>query len=169
MTNQQNSQVSINHQLRILCNGFLRTINIEEIEHIPNDICNICVQYYNYSTSLTFSPIYHIKDGFILSDNNKCCTSGNHSQNHGFGSYILADIIPATNGIHCWRVHIYNPFSVEILLKVSPKVYKKLYIPNGYGVYLTKKEFVFGSLYSPTVSRNNIQQPQQQQQQQQSQ
>ena len=85
---------------------------ILNVLQIPTEIIEICLKFYmEIYKILQFSDnkeLHYISnDGLLLTDNRTCVkrvfdeTSTFHECR-----YVLADIEPVTNGIHCWRVQV---------------------------------------------------------------
>eukprot|EP01084_Bolivina_argentea_P141969 249450_1 len=93
-----------------------------------NSNLNSClwIDHYSKIEILKFSPQYMSDDGHLeLSDDYKCVThSGSDSH-----TYILADIQPVTNGVHCWRVQVTHPTQHWLFWGISSK---KLYAQKSY-------------------------------------
>ena len=87
--------------------GYIRKLEKEEsfTNIIPISIYELIHELYPKSWLLRFSDKYKSKKDLILSDNNtKVKTKGNWTQR-----FILCDVEPIHEGIHCWRISIYNP------------------------------------------------------------
>ena len=77
------------------------------------DITHIIIVYYNITNILKWSRIYKSKNGtsFEFSDDDKCVKKVNESiYISTFPSYkwILPDIEPVKEGMHCWRINVNN-------------------------------------------------------------
>ena len=85
-----------------------------------NDLIKLTLDFYNDAVILQFSekfqsPNHHLS----LSDNNKCATRNDNRSS--VYEWIMPDIDPVLNGIHCWRVHVNNPSREFMMFSVSPK------------------------------------------------
>ena len=102
---------------------------------IPHHILTLSYNYYHFETELQkFSKIYKSGDGWRFYDGNTCIKrkkvatmlSDDHDdidtdreedtyQNY---KWILLDISPIINDIHCWRIYIRNPNKGLIVIGV---------------------------------------------------
>ena len=86
---------------KLLIVGYMRQINIT---NIPLDIINLFILFYHATYKiLQFSKIYCTQKAYVFSDDNKCVT---RSRTSGGMAYIVADIEPVKDGIHCWRIKV---------------------------------------------------------------
>lgn len=100
---------------------------------IPLDVISLCVLFYLETYEiLRFSEKYKSDDGIQLIDDRKCA--------HKVGSrhrYVLCDIEPVSEGIHCWRVKVDNPQTNWIMFGVSEcQKFNNLSYSQGIHLYL---------------------------------
>ena len=116
------SMDKLNHaqEAEYIVHGYIRRLMIADI---PSDIIKMCLSFYllNYQI-LRWSKEYKTNDaGLILFDNDKCVKRTDYVTNQRLYRWILPDIEPVDNGIHCWRVKISNPGSKYLFFGVSQK------------------------------------------------
>ena len=86
----------------LLVFGYIRCdIDIDDDE-IPMDIINLCMLFYHLNFEiLSFSTEFCGQDIYQFTQNNQCVTVLESGHN-----FILADVEPVTQGIHCWRIQV---------------------------------------------------------------
>ena len=118
----------MNHaqEAEYIVHGYIRRMMTD----IPNDIIKICLSFYllDYQI-LKWSQEYKTNDeGLILLDNDKCVKRTDYVANDRLHRWMMPDIEPVDNGIHCWRVKILNPTSNYLFFGISQK---KMYFTHG--------------------------------------
>ena len=104
-------------QSEILVHGYIK-MESKNASEFPLDIMNICLVFYlELFRILRFSDKFISKDGTELRDDNRCAIKSLE-----FGhNYIMADVEPVFNGIHCWRVQVKNPENEWIMFGIGQK------------------------------------------------
>ena len=90
-------------QDELLVHGYINRQITYKLQGIPTDIMNLFVLFYHIPFQLlSFSTKYKSRDGIIYTENNKCIVRRGVFSHR----YVLVDIEPVTEGIHCWRVQV---------------------------------------------------------------
>ena len=89
-------------QAILLTAGYVR--NHKLATEIPKDIINVIFEFHFESfVILKFSSDFIAKKGLLLSDDNISVTRIPPLWER---KYVLVDIDPIQNGVHCWRVQV---------------------------------------------------------------
>eukprot|EP01084_Bolivina_argentea_P092898 167107_1 len=97
----------------------------EKLNDIMNNINNESIEEFKIKEheQIHFNSNFKSENGIILSENNKYCQVNTTS---GGDVWIIADIVPVTQGKHCWRIYTINPDKYYVLWGVSEmKMYGK--------------------------------------------
>eukprot|EP01084_Bolivina_argentea_P227717 384634_1 len=82
------------------------------------DVVHLCVSFYcTWFKILKWNTIHYTNNILTLNDNNKCVKRLDGSNEH---AYILANIDPVKDGIHCWRIKTVHKEAEWIAYGVSP-------------------------------------------------
>ena len=89
-------------QSKLLTFGYIRIHKLTT--KIPTDIINMIFKFY-FETFiiLKFSSKFIEKEELSLSDDDTCVTRVYPTFDR---KYVLVDIDPVQNGIHCWRIQV---------------------------------------------------------------
>ena len=98
------SKVTIESRYELLVWGYVRELEKSEAlsNIIPSSIYQLIHELYPKAWLLKFIDEYRSKMDLVLShDNTTVYTKGNRTQR-----FILCDIEPIREGIHCWRISV---------------------------------------------------------------
>eukprot|EP01083_Nonionella_stella_P027834 76668_1 len=86
---------------------------------VPRQIIKTCLMFTTplYQT-LTFSDTFKSAKGFVFFDDRQCVRK---LDNYPRTTWILSDVEPVYDGIHCWRIFIKNPQQEYLKVGVSGK------------------------------------------------
>ena len=100
--------------------GYIRQQTEAMSLEIPIDIMNICLSFYFETFEmLQFDAKYKSETGIILTDDRKCAKR--EWIGRDWYRYVMADIEPVREGIHCWRVNVKNPKKGWMMFAIGHK------------------------------------------------
>eukprot|EP01084_Bolivina_argentea_P125637 222576_1 len=113
---------------KLISEHWCRTI-LNRITISMTDIISIITLFcYRDPKILQWSTIFKSPNGYLKLIDDRKCVQRNDTERYLY-EWIMPDIDPVLNGIHCWRVHVSNPAQSWILFSVSPK---KMYASDHY-------------------------------------